>query len=107
MKILLVEDSDIERHSIGGYLTDWGLEFLAVASGTEAVKLLEGPEPPTMALLDWMLPGLDGIDVCRHIRKHGTRGSYVYTVMLTAKNRKQDLLLAMEAGADDLSLIHI
>jgi two-component system, cell cycle response regulator len=101
MKILLVEDSAIERHKIGGYLADWGLDFLAVGSGTEAVKLLEGPESPNLALLDWMLPGLDGIDVCRHIRKHGTSKGYIYTVMLTAKNRKQDLLLAMEAGADD------
>jgi two-component system, cell cycle response regulator len=101
MKILLVEDSYIERHRIGGYLTDWGLDFLAVGSGTEAVKLLEGPESPNMVLLDWMLPGLDGIDVCRRIRTNGTRATYIYTVMLTAKNRKQDLLLAMEAGADD------
>ena len=101
MKILLVEDSYLERHKVGSYLTDWGLDFLAVGSGTEAVKLLEAPDPPNMALLDWMLPGLDGIDVCRRIRKQGTGGTYIYTVMLTAKNRKQDLLLAMEAGADD------
>src|SRR5271154_2529685 len=101
MKILLVEYSYIERHKVGGYLADWGLDYQAVGSGTEAVKLLEGAEPPNMALLDWMLPGLDGIDVCRRIRKLGTRASYIYTVMLTAKNRKQDLLLAMEAGADD------
>jgi two-component system cell cycle response regulator len=101
MKILLVEDSHIERHRIGGYLTEWGLEFVAVGNGTEAVKLLEGPEPPNMALLDWMLPGLDGIDVCRRIRTSGSGATYIYTVMLTAKNRKQDLLLAMAAGADD------
>jgi two-component system, cell cycle response regulator len=101
MKILLVEDSYIERHKIGQYLTDWGLDYLAVGSGTEAVKLLEGPEPPNLALLDWMLPGLDGIDVCRRIRKPGGEKPYIYTVMLTAKNRKQDLLMAMEAGADD------
>jgi two-component system, cell cycle response regulator len=101
MKILLVEDSHIERRRIGGYLTDWGFDFLAVGSGTEAVRLLEGPEPPNMVLLDWMLPGLDGIDVCRRIRTNGTRAAYIYTVMLTAKNRKQDLLRAMEAGADD------
>ena len=101
MKILLVEDSHIERHRIGGYLTNWGLEFIAVESGTEAVKLLEEPEPPNMVLLDWMLPGIDGIDVCRRIRTNGARATYIYTVMLTAKNRKQDLLLAMEAGADD------
>jgi two-component system cell cycle response regulator len=101
MKILLVEDSYLERHKVGSYLTDWGFEYVAVGSGTDAVKLLEGPEPPNMALLDWMLPGLDGIDVCRRIRKLGTRVPYIYTVMLTGKNRKQDLLLAMEAGADD------
>ena len=101
MKILLVEDSYIERHKIGGYLTDWGMDHVDVGSGTEAVKLLETPEPPNMALLDWMLPGLDGIDVCRRIRKLCAGGTYIYTVMLTAKNRKQDLLTAMEAGADD------
>jgi diguanylate cyclase (GGDEF)-like protein len=101
MNILLVEDSHIERRRIGGYLTDWGLEFCAVGSGSEAVTLLDGPEPAEMVLLDWMLPGVDGIDVCRHIRTNGTAAKYIYTVMLTAKNRKQDLLLAMEAGADD------
>jgi len=100
MKILLVEDSYIDRHKVGGYLTDWGLDHVAVGSGTEAVKLLESADPPTMALLDWLLPGLDGIDICRRIRKLGN-GSYIYTVMLTSKNRKQDLLMAMEAGADD------
>jgi two-component system, cell cycle response regulator len=100
MKILLVEDSYIDRHKVGGYLTEWGLDHVAVGSGTEAVKLLESAEPPTMALLDWLLPGLDGIDICRRIRKLGN-GSYIYTVMLTSKNRKQDLLMAMEAGADD------
>ena len=101
MKILLVEDSVLERHKVGSYLKEWGLDYVAVGSGTEAVKLLEAAEPPNMALLDWMLPGLDGIDVCRRIRKLGVNGTYIYTVMLTAKNRKQDLLTAMEAGADD------
>jgi two-component system cell cycle response regulator len=101
MKILLVEDSYLERHKVGTCLREWGLDHVAVGSGTEAVKLLEAPEPPNLVLLDWMLPGLDGIDVCRRIRKLHTCGKYIYTVMLTAKNRKQDLLKAMEAGADD------
>jgi len=101
MKILLVEDSRIERLKIGRFLADWRLEFAAVASGTEAVTMLEGAEPPHMVLLDWMLPDLDGIDVCRHIRANGARLPYIYIVMLTAKSRKQDLLLAMAAGADD------
>jgi diguanylate cyclase (GGDEF)-like protein len=100
MKILLVEDSYIERHKVGGYLTDWGLEFVAVSSGTDAVKLLEGPNPPDLALLDWILPGMDGIDVLRRIRKL-SQSSYVYTVMMTAKNQKKDRQTAMDAGVDD------
>lgn len=101
MKILLVEDSRLERHKIGRYLTDWRLDSIAVESGTEAVALLEGPEPPNMVLLDWMLPDLDGIEVCRRIRTNGVRAPYIYIVMLTAKSLKQDLLIAMAAGADD------
>ncbi|MGA2346882.1 MAG: response regulator, partial [Candidatus Sulfotelmatobacter sp.] len=69
MKILLVEDSYIERRKIGGYLEDWGLDHVSVGSGTEAVKLLEAPDCPELAILDWLLPGLDGIDVLRRIRK--------------------------------------
>jgi two-component system, cell cycle response regulator len=101
LKILLVEDSVIDRHEVGRYLTAWGLDFIVVESGTEAVKLFESPDPPNLVLLDWLLPGIDGIDVCREIRKLGKNGPYTYTVMLTAKSRKQDLLMAMEAGADD------
>ena len=100
MKILLVEDSYIERTKLGCFLTEWGFEYTAVGSGTDAVKLLEGTEPPDLVLLDWLLPGLDGIDVLRRIRKLA-QGSYVYTVMLTAKSQKQDRMKAMEAGADD------
>jgi diguanylate cyclase (GGDEF)-like protein len=100
MKILLVEDSYIERKKIGAYLTDWGLDYVGVGSGTEAIKLLEGANPPDLALLDWLLPGMDGIDVLRRIRKLN-KGSYIYAVMLTAKTQKQDRITAMEAGADD------
>jgi len=100
MKILLVEDSYIERTKLGSFLTDWGYEWKGVGSGTEAAKLLDAPNPPELALLDWVLPGLDGIDVLRRIRKL-TQGNYIYTVMLTAKTQKKDRLLAMEAGADD------
>jgi len=100
MKILLVEDSYIERTKLGAFLNEWGYEWTGVGSGTEAVKLLDSPNPPNLAILDWLLPGLDGIDVLRRIRKL-TQGAYIYTVMLTAKTQKKDRLMAMEAGADD------
>jgi two-component system cell cycle response regulator len=100
MRVLLVEDSYIERHKLGCCLSDWGFEYVAVGSGTEAVKLLESPDAPDLALLDWVLPGMDGIDVLRRIRKL-TQGNYIYTVMLTAKSHKKDRMMAMDAGADD------
>jgi two-component system, cell cycle response regulator len=100
MKILLVEDSYIERKKIGAFLAEWGFDYVGVGSGTEAIKLLEGPDAPDLALLDWLLPGMDGIDVLRRIRKL-SQGNYIYTVMLTGKTQKQDRIAAMDAGADD------
>jgi two-component system, cell cycle response regulator len=102
MKILLAEDSYIERRKLAAHLTEWGFDHVAVGSGTEAIKLLESGSAD-LALLGWSLPGLDGIDILRRIRK-ATQGSYIYTVMLTAKSQKQDRLMAMEAGADDYLL---
>jgi diguanylate cyclase (GGDEF)-like protein len=98
---LLVEDSAIDRHQVGGYLKEWNLEFVAVKDGLEAWNYLQSTDPPNLVLLDWMLPGLDGIELSRRIRTLGNNGAYIYTVMLTAKDRKQDLLTAMAAGADD------
>jgi two-component system, cell cycle response regulator len=101
LSILLVEDSALDRHQITHYLCEWGLDFQAVGDGNEAWELLQKPDAPGLILLDWMLPGIDGIELCRRIRTLGADGTYFYTVMLTAKDRKQDLLTAMAAGADD------
>ena len=100
MKTLVVEDSHIERHKIGGLLFNWGFDYVDVGSGSEALALLEPPDTPNLVLLDWVLPDCDGIDILRRIRKLN-QGKYIYTIMLTAKNRQEDLLTAMEAGADD------
>lgn len=101
MKIILVEDSPVEQKHITGYLREWGLDFIAVDNGAEAWRILQGPDAPTLALLDWVVPEIDGIELCRRIRTLGANGTYIYTVMLTAKDRKANLLTAMEAGADD------
>lgn len=100
MKIMIVEDSAIERRKLGECLTDWQLNFVAAENGAEALKVLEGSEPPDLVLLDWMLPGIDGLEVLRRIRTLSS-GRYIYTVMLTGKSQKRDKNLAMEAGADD------
>ncbi len=101
MKILLVEDSAVDRQQIGAYLKEWNLDFVAVEDGAEAWNLLQKPDAPTLVLVDWVLPGLDGIQLCQRIRTLGANGTYVYAVMLTAKDRNQHLLTAMAAGADD------
>jgi two-component system, cell cycle response regulator len=101
MKILLVEDSAVDRQQIGAYLQEWNLDFVAVDDGAAAWNLLQKPDAPTLVLVDWVLPGLDGIELCQRIRTLGANGTYVYAVMLTAKDRKQHLLTAMAAGADD------
>ena len=101
MRILVVEDSKLDRHRVTECLKEWHLEFATVGDGAEAWSLLQTPNPPDLILLDWMLPGIDGLELCRKIRTLGGNGTYIYTVMLTAKNKKADLLTAMAAGADD------
>jgi two-component system, cell cycle response regulator len=101
VRILLVEDSAIDRQQIGCYLKEWNLEFAVAKDGLEAWSRLQSPDAPNLVLLDWMLPGLDGIELSRRIRTLGVNGAYIYTVILTAKDKKQDLLAAMAAGADD------
>jgi two-component system, cell cycle response regulator len=101
MKILLAEDSRVYQHLIGGHLREWGFDVDLVRDGTQAWKRLKEPDAPILALLDWVLPGLDGIEVCRNIRKRSINERYIYTILLTGKSDKKDLVLAMEAGADD------
>src|SRR5580658_1845910 len=100
-RILLAEDSRVYQHLISDYLREWGFDVELAQDGAGAWKRLEEPNAPMLALLDWVLPGLDGIEVCRNLRKRSINERYVYTVLLTGKSDKKDLVLAMEAGADD------
>jgi diguanylate cyclase (GGDEF)-like protein len=79
---------------------EWGFEPILASNGVEAWKLLSGDDPPPLVLLDWMMPGLDGLEICRRLRTT-TRGSYVRVIMLTARNETSDLVEALNAGADD------
>jgi PleD family two-component response regulator len=81
-------------------LQRWGYEVLAVQDGVEAWQALAGPEPPALAILDWMMPGIDGVQLCRRIRAQ-VRERYTYVLLLTAKQRKEDVVEGLEAGADD------
>lgn len=100
MKVLVAEDDQALRHLLKVNLTHWGYDVVAVADGNAALQVLQSDNSPEMALLDWMMPGLKGVDVCRHIRTQA-KDAYTYIIMLTCLQRDEDLIAGLEAGADD------
>ena len=101
MTILLAEDSALYRHLITAHLKEWGFDFVCVKDGNEAWSMLATPDAPRLALLDWVLPGVNGVELCRRLRDRPETEPYTYTILLTAKSQKHEMLEAMEAGADD------
>ncbi len=101
MQALVVDDSAVYRKLIGDHLRSWGFGVTLAETGTEAWRILEQPDAPKLALLDWVLPDLDGIELCQRIREAGSSGPYVYVILLTSKEGRQNMLDAMQAGADD------
>lgn len=101
MKILLAEDSAVDRHLITGHLKQWGFDLLIAKDGEEAWQLLQTPDAPRLVLLDWVLPRIEGIELCRRVRQAEANAYYTYIVMLTGKDGKNDLVEGMRAGADD------
>jgi diguanylate cyclase (GGDEF)-like protein len=100
VKILIADDDDVLRHILQATLTRWGYEVVVSRTGLEAWQVLEGDDAPKLAILDWIMPGMDGIEVCREIRKRVDE-PYIYVLLLTAKDRKEDVVAGMDAGADD------
>src|SRR5688572_16836257 len=100
VKILVVDDHTVTRRILEKSLAGRGYEVLLATHGQEALDLLAHADAPSLAIVDWQMPGLDGLAVCRQLRESDPR-RYVYVIILTGKNTKQDLLEAMQAGADD------
>jgi DNA-binding response OmpR family regulator len=69
-------------------------------NGADAWEALQQPDAPALAILDWMMPGLDGLEVCRNVRE-SANGAYTYIIMLSAKGETRDLVAGIKAGADD------
>lgn len=100
MKILIAEDDAVSRRTLEAYLEKWGYEVAVAADGNEAWTLLQGEDAPRLAILDWMMPGKDGLEVCAEVRK--VKGApYTYVIILTALDRKEDVVRGLDAGADD------
>lgn len=100
-RIVLVEDSPVYQKLISGHLREWGFDVIALTDGLQAWTLLQQPHSPRLALVDWVMPKLDGIALCKKLRERQICEYYVYTIILTAKDTQGDLVKAMEAGADD------
>lgn len=100
MRILIAEDDPVSRRMLEAFLVKWGYEVVIASNGAEAWDALRQQDAPKLAILDWMMPSMDGVQVCRKIREQ-TERPYVYILMLTAKDRKQNIVEGIEAGADE------
>src|SRR5262249_31781006 len=93
------EDDLISAQVLRSCLEKWGHQVVTAADGAEAWRLFEGDQI-NLVISDWMMPEMDGLELIRRIRLC-QRSGYVYTILLTAKSKKEDLVKGMEAGADD------
>jgi len=100
MKILVAEDQTVSRHMLEANLRKWGYEVEGVEDGTRAWEVLQGEEAPQLAILDWLMPGMDGIEICRQLRLRPQTES-VYVILLSARSGREDKIHGLEAGADD------
>jgi diguanylate cyclase (GGDEF)-like protein len=98
--VLVVEDSAVYRDMLASCLTEWGYDVSVAKDGLQAWEILQNDNAPNLLVIDWMMPGLDGIELCRRIRNRPT-APYPYIVLLTAQDEKQNLIDGLNAGADD------
>jgi phosphoserine phosphatase RsbU/P len=97
-RILIAEDDPISREVIVSRLEKWGFEVVVTTNGTDAMTELRKKDAPKLAILDWMMPGMDGIEICRRVRD-GER--MLYIILLTARGSKENVIEGLTSGADD------
>ncbi len=100
MKILAAEDNPVFQSMLRSMLTKWDYDAIMARDGAEAWEVLQAQDAPRLAILDWMMPGIDGVEICRRVRA-ARREPYIYILLLTARTESGDLVEGMEAGADD------
>jgi two-component system, cell cycle response regulator len=100
VRVLIAEDDPVSRRVLETMLMRWGYETVVACDGSQAWARLNVPDPPPLAILDWMMPGMSGLDVCQLVRQT-RRSEYVYIILLTARGRMEDIIEGMNAGADD------
>lgn len=100
MRVLIAEDEPVSRRLLETALRKWGYEVIVTCNGTEAFKALQQKDSPKLAVIDWMMPEMDGITVCQKARERKS-AQPTYMILLTALEKKEDIVRGLEAGADD------
>ena len=100
MKILIVDDDPVWSAVLDGLLKKWDYETVICADGASAWRVLEGEQIPRLLILDWMLPDVEGVDICRRLRRD-ERWRSVYVIMVTSRREVADVVTGIHAGADD------
>ncbi|HYB97152.1 MAG TPA: response regulator transcription factor [Vicinamibacterales bacterium] len=100
MRVLIVDDDVVTARRLRGLAESWGYDVVAAADGPTALLALQGANAPRLVLLDWMMPGIAGVDVCRAIRQ-SEHGDTTYVIMLTARDGREDMVAGFDAGVDD------
>ena len=98
-RVLIAEDDGVTRSLLQHWLTAWGFEVAVARDGTEAWNVLQQQPSPKLVITDWVMPGVDGIELCRRLRNQSEY--YRYILMITASGTKEHLAHALESGADD------
>lgn len=100
MRVLVADDGLTIRKLLETYLVRWGYDVIMASDGQEAWEILQRQDSPRLAILDWLMPGYDGVELCRKVRelKHG---DLLYIIIFTSLENKADLVTALDAGADD------
>ena len=98
MPIMIAEDDLVSRTLMSSLMEKWGFKAVITRDGHEAMAALRGEQGPALALLDWMMPGMDGLEVCRRIRESK---KMVYVILLTSLGPKENIVEGLHAGADD------
>jgi two-component system, cell cycle response regulator len=101
MKILVAEDEAVSRELLISLFTKWGYDVVPVSDGTEAWRLIQEQDDLRIAILDWTMPGKDGVTLCKLIRDKLKEGGYIYIMIMTATDNNEEALACLEAGADD------
>jgi len=100
MRILVAEDDFTTRSMLQAVLAKWGHKVIGTSDGEEAWAVLQGGDPPQLALLDWEMPGMNGLALCRKV-KDMDRATPIYVILLTGREAKEDVVQGLDAGADD------